>query len=121
MTPSLPGFERIDIDANGKGCHKVWTNDEVASIVSPHLSTKTGLIYTVARKMDESKTDAQHPYGLDVYYWTALDFRTGEVVWEKMAGTGWRFDGWYLGLGIGPTGTMYVGGYGGLMSIRDTR
>jgi hypothetical protein len=56
-----------------------------------------------------------------VYYWTALDFRTGEVVWQKMAGTGWRFDGWYLGLGIGPTGTLYAGVYGGLAAMRDTR
>ena len=120
MTPSLPGHERIDIDPNGKGCHKVWSNTDVASIVSPHLSTKTGLIYTVARKMDTSIVDEQHPYGLDVYYWTALDFRTGGVVWQKMAGTGWRFDGWYLGLGIGPTGTLYAGVYGGLASLRDT-
>ncbi len=120
MTPSLPGHERIDIDPDGKGCHKVWSNTDLASIVSPHLSTKTGLIYTVARKMDMSKVDAQHPYGLDVYYWTALDFRTGEVVWQKMVGTGYRFDGWYLGLAIGPTGNLYVGGYGGLMMMKDT-
>ncbi len=119
MTPSLPGHERIDIDPDGKGCHKVWSNNETASIVSPHLSTKTGLIYTVARKMDTSMVDAQYPYGLDVYYWTALDFRTGEVVWQKMAGTGYRFDGWYLGLGIGPTGSLYAGVYGGLIMMRD--
>jgi hypothetical protein len=121
MTPSLPGHERIDIDPNGRGCTKIWSNNDVASIVSPHLSTKTGLIYTVTRKMDTSQVDAQHPYGLDVYYWTALDFRTGEVVWQKMAGTGWRFDGWYLGLGIGPTGTLYAGVYGGLAAMRDSR
>jgi hypothetical protein len=33
--------------------------------------------------------------GLDVYYLTALDFRTGEVVWEKQVGTGFTFDHHY--------------------------
>ena len=121
MTLSLPGHKRIDIDPDGKGRHKIWSNTEVASTVSRHLSSKIGLIYTVARKMDTGKVAAQHPHGLDVYYWTALDFRTGEMVWQNMAGSGWRFDGWYLGLWIEPTGTLYVGGYGGLMEVRDSR
>ena len=34
---------------------------------------------------------------------------TGKVVWEKWAGTGTWYDGWYPGLGIGPDGTLYVG------------
>jgi hypothetical protein len=118
---SAPGFVRIDIDPNGKGCHQVWYNPEVATTTCPSLSTKTGLLYAVARVMDKSKVDEKHPKGLDVYYWTALDFRTGKVVWQKLAGTGWRFDGWYLGLGIGPTGTLYAGVYGGLAAMRDSR
>jgi hypothetical protein len=63
----------------------------------------------------------------DVYavYWVALDFRTGEVVWEKLAGTwmkgtGARFDNFWTAIGIGPDGSLYVPGYGGVMSIRDT-
>jgi hypothetical protein len=120
LEPSKPGVERIDVDPNGKGCTKVWSNTEVATTTCPRLSTKTGLIYTMARKMDESKVDVDHPYGLDVYYWTAIDFRTGETVWQKMAGTGSMFDSFYPGLGIGPNEALYYGGYGGLMSIRDT-
>jgi len=61
--PSAPGAERIDIDPNGKGCHKVW---------------------------------------------------------KKMAGTGGRYDSFYPALAIGPNKALYVGVYGGLMSIRDT-
>ena len=31
--------------------------------------------------MDESrKAPVRRPYGLDVYYWAALDFRTGKEV-----------------------------------------
>jgi hypothetical protein len=112
MTPSLPGVERIDIDANGQGCHKVWTNQEVATTTCPRLSTRTGLLYTMARVIDQN--------GVDVYYWTALDYRTGEVVWQKMAGVGSNFDAFYPGVSIGPTGMLYYGGYGGLMMLRDT-
>jgi hypothetical protein len=110
---SAPGFERIDIDPNGNGCHKVWVNRDVASTASMRLSTRTGLIYVYARKFD-AENDVY------VYYWTALDFRTGEVVWEKLAGTGDMYDNFYAAIGFGPNGALYIGVYGGLISIRDT-
>lgn len=115
MTPNAPGFERVDIEPVGSDCNcrKIWTNTEVASDMAPKMSTKTGLIYTMNRKYDEQN-------GVYVYYWTAIDFRTGETVWEKMAGTGTAFDNYYQGLGIGPRGILYAGSYGGLLSIRDT-
>ena len=56
-----------------------------------------------------------------VYYFAALDFRTGETVWQKMAGTGTRYDNWYPAIEIGPNGALYYGGYGGYMLIRDSR
>lgn len=111
--PSEPGASRIDIDPDGRGCAKVWTNAETATTTSPRLSTKTGLIYTVAREYDD-KND------LYVYYWVALDFRTGETVWKKMAGTGERFDSFYPGVVIGPNRALYGGVFGGLIMIRDT-
>ncbi len=120
LEPSAPGVERTDINPNGNGCTKVWSNTKVATTTSPRLSTRTGLIYTMAREMDTNKVDADHPYGLDVYYWTAIDFRTGQTVWQKMVGTGSMFDSFYPGMAIGPNEAPYYGGYGGLMSIRDT-
>jgi hypothetical protein len=113
VTPSKPGIERIDIDPNGKGCTKVWVNTEVASTELPKPSTRTGLIYTQDRKYD-AENDVY------VYYWVALDFRTGEVVWEKMMGTGDRFDNWWAPLGIGPNGALYGTVYGGVTMLRDT-
>jgi hypothetical protein len=114
FSPSAPGLERIDIDPDGKGCTKVWTNQEIATTTSPRLSTRTGLIYTMARAYDKNKD-------VYVYYWTALDFLTGATVWQKMAGTGSMFDSFYPALGIGPNGALYYGGYGGFMKIKDTR
>jgi len=82
------------------------------------LSTKTGLIYAIGRKWD---TQVGYPdtNGLDVYYLTAIDFRTGNVVWERLLGTGFNYDGFENVL-IGPTGTAYISQYGGLIAIRDT-
>ena len=78
-----PGLERIDIDPDGKGCTKVWVNQEVATTNTPKLSTRTGLIYVQERKWDAVNQ-------VNAYYFAALDFRTGEVVWEKLVGTGDR-------------------------------
>ena len=119
VTPSAPGMERIDIDSNGKGCTKVWVNTDVTSTLCPKLSTRTGLIYTQDRRYD-AETD------LYAVYWVALDFRTGKVVWEKLAGTFEKsghptFDNFWSGIGIGPNGAMYGGQYGGVTMIRDTR
>jgi hypothetical protein len=113
IEPSAPGVERIDIDPNGKGCRKVWVNEEVATSTSPRLSTRTGLIYTVSREYDDQND-------VYVYYWIALDFRTGATVWKKMAGTGDIYDSFYPALVIGPNKALYVGVYGGFISIRDT-
>jgi hypothetical protein len=111
--PSAPGIARVDIDPKGKGCKLVWENDEVAAPqVSPKMSTETGLTYFYTRKYDEN--------GLDVYYWTAVDFRTGKIVWEQQIGTGSQFDTYVPGPAIGPTGALYVGVNGGFISMQDT-
>jgi hypothetical protein len=91
----------------------VWDNPEVASVFSFHLSTKTGLLCTVATKHDDEND-------LYAYYWTALGFRTGRVVWQKLAGTGMDYDGFYPGLAIGPDQVLYVGGYGGMKALKAT-
>jgi outer membrane protein assembly factor BamB len=75
------------------------------------------LIYTQDRKYDAEN---------DVYavYWVALDFRTGEVVWEKLAGTfGAKdpptFDNFWAPLAMGPNGALYAANYGGVTMMRD--
>jgi len=107
-----PGFSRIDIKKNGKGCTKVWTNDEVRSpTVVPKMSTETGLIYTYSKPADPTANEG--------YFWTAIDYRTGETAWMKYAGSGLLFNNNYAGMAIGPDGTAYLGVIGGLISLRD--
>jgi outer membrane protein assembly factor BamB len=110
LPPSAPGFERIDINPDGRGCTKVWSNHEVASTVSGKLSTRNGLIYVYTRKMEGN---------VDVYYQSALDFRTGEVVWEVKVGSGYNFDNFYEALLLGPDETIYMGVYDGMVAIKD--
>jgi hypothetical protein len=112
--PSQSGVARVDIAPNGKSCDTVWTNTTVTpASYGAKLSTRTGLVYLFARKPDPVSAK-------DVWYWTAIDFRTGETVWQRLVGTGRRFDGyWPLGF-LGPNGTAYMATFDGIVAIRDT-
>jgi len=107
-----PGFARVDIDRDGRGCHRVWTNRTVrAPTVVPKMSLKTGLIYTYTRPPDPTRNQG--------YFWTALDYRTGETAWSKYAGSGLPYNNNYAGLSLGPDGTAYLAVIGGILALRD--
>jgi len=106
-----PGFARVDIDKDGRGCTKVWTNRDVrAPTAVPKLSTKTGLVYTYSRPSDPANQG---------YFWTAIDYRTGETAWLQYAGSGLVFNNNYAGIALGPDGTAYLGVIGGIIALRD--
>jgi len=116
---SEPGIARVDINKNGKGCRKVWENDEVRapSVVSKG-NARNGLIYTFENVKDPQNSDS------DPWYWTTLDARTGKVVYKVLAGYGGLYNNHYAGLALGrdkASGkvTAYVGGVGGIMAMRD--
>ena len=111
-TANLPGLECVRITKDER-LVKVWENDEVASNTVPKLSTKTGLVYVVARKQD--------PAGTAVYYLTALDHRTGSVVWQKRTGAGINWDGYWAAPMLGADGTIYFSVFGGMASLKDGR
>jgi hypothetical protein len=76
-----PGITHIDMDADGKGCHTVWTNmDEHIPSVVTKMSLDNGLIYTYTKPKGPANTDA--------WYCTAIDFETGKTVYSQLAGTG---------------------------------
>ena len=88
-----PGFARVDVKKNGKGCRLVWTNtDARAPTVVPKLSTATGLIYAYTRPPDPAA---------EGYYWTAIDWHTGQTVWSRYAGSGLLFNNNYAGIALG--------------------
>jgi hypothetical protein len=55
----------------------------------------------------------------DAFYFTAIDFGTGETIYRRLTGTGMRYDNHFSPVTIGPDGTAYVGTVNGLMAIRD--
>jgi hypothetical protein len=108
---TTPGFARVDVQADGT-CKNVWTNSKVsAPSVVPKFSAATGLIYTYSKPKGPGK--------IDRWYWTALDYRTGEVAYSKLAGTGNAFNNSYASLYLAPNGVGYVGVLKGLIRVQD--
>jgi hypothetical protein len=104
------GLERVDVNASGRGCHKVWHSDEIAPSVVPKVSLANGVVYTYTKPAGESS---------DPWYLTALDFRTGRTIYKARAGSGLGFNNNYAPVTLGPDGTAYVGVLGGLVGLRD--
>jgi hypothetical protein len=108
-TVTSPGFARVDIDRNGRGCHRVWqVLRHSAPSVVPKLSTRTGLIYTYTRE----------PGAIAAWSWTALSFKTGRTAFQVTAGSGTAYNNNYAGIAIGPGGAAYLGTIGGLAALR---
>jgi hypothetical protein len=106
---TTPGVVRVDLNKNGRGCHQVWLNttESVPTVVSK-VALAAGLLYTYT--LDDSSGD---------WYWTALDFRTGRVVYRIYSGTGIGYNNNYAGISISPKGVEYLGTLGGIISLRD--
>jgi hypothetical protein len=108
---TTPGIERIDINNEGTGCSPVWYSPQRAPSAVPKLSLQNGLVYAYTKP---ARSD-----GVDAWYLTALSFRTGKTVYERLAGTGLGYNSNYAPVSIGPDGTAYVGVLGGLALLRD--
>jgi hypothetical protein len=109
---TTPGFQRVDIKHDRSGCETVWRNTtDAAPSVVPKLSLANGLVYTYTKPPDPSTTDS--------WYFTALDFRNGNVVYKRLAGTGLGFNNNFAPVSLGPDRTAYVGVLGGLVMLRD--
>jgi hypothetical protein len=105
---TTPGFVRVDLNSDGNGCHTVWTNTtESAPTVVSKLALANGLVYTYT-------TDANGDW-----YWTTLDYRTGNVVYKVLAGNGLGYNNNYAGISISPSEIEYVGALGGILALRD--
>ena len=68
---TTPGFARVDVGRNGRGCRKVWENhDRARRLGGPKLSTRTGMIYTYTQ-------DPGRGPGQEQWSWVGLSARTG--------------------------------------------
>jgi hypothetical protein len=107
-TVTTPGFVRVDLNPGGRGCHKVWLNTSLsAPTVVSKVALADGLVYTYT-------TDTN-----DNWYWTALSFRTGRLVYKSYSGSGFNYNNNYAGISLSPAGREYLGTLGGIISLRD--
>jgi hypothetical protein len=109
---SSPGLTRVDVREDESGCDIVWESNVISQTTVPKLSTSTGLVYVYAKQPDS--TD-----GSDAYYFTAIDFLTGETRFRVLTGTGVRYDNHWAAISLAPDGTAFVGVLNGLLRIRD--
>ncbi|MFF7092540.1 hypothetical protein ACFY9A_09085 [Streptomyces rubradiris] len=105
------GVTRIDVRPDGSGCETVWESGERSPSVVPKLSTGNGLIYLYTKDPDG--------LGVDAWYLTAVDFRTGQTRWKRLVGTGVGYDNNWAPITVGPDGTAYIGVFNGLAAVRD--
>lgn len=106
---SEPGMTRIDVAEDGSACDVVWENTEVRipSVVSK--GSTEGVLVSYTR--DESI------WGIDAWYFTALDASTGKIMWRVRSGSGPMVNNHYAATYLGPQGAIYTGATGGLVAL----
>ena len=113
---TVGGVARVDALPDGSGgykCVEVWNSPERSLTTVPKMSLSTGLVYLYTKEPREEER-------LDAWYFTAVDFVTGETVFKVLTGTGMGYNNNYSPITLGPQGgTAYVGTLNGLISVRD--
>lgn len=113
---SEPGVTRVDINKDVTGAKVVWESQEASNTVVPKLSTRTGLIYLYTRIENDDIPD-----NVVAWYVTAIDYKTGKTKFRVFTGTGKSWNNSYAPIVIGPNGTLYVGTFNGLVSVKDRK
>jgi len=113
-----PGIMRIDVREDHSGCDVIWYNKEMRSQSLPRLSTATGLLYFYTFT---KQTEGDFFGG---WYLTAVNFETGEEIWDRLIspGTGTLMDtlsSVTAPVVLGQNGGAYVGIRTGVISLRD--
>jgi len=108
---TTPGLTCIDLGKDGTW-HKVWTNTQISipSLVT-RMSLPNGLISTYTKPAGPGTTDP--------WYFAAVDYRTGQVAWKQLAGTGLLYDHNCAGSYVGANGALSVGVNGGIVAMMD--
>ena len=103
------GLARVDL-VDG-GCRTTWTSEVVSPSVRPAVSPVTGLVHAWAVRPSW--------WGVDAWYLTGLDARTGELRFAARAGTGPAYAGRRGGVLLGADAAATVATAGGLVRVAD--
>ncbi len=113
MAPFTGGVTRVDLNANGRGCHVVW-QDGVRSAAVPRLDATDGILYTA---QDTDPLSATATSVFDTYSLVAIDAGDGDVIDSNTLGTGYQSNTLQLSPTIVPGGVMYQGTVTGIDRI----
>jgi hypothetical protein len=108
---TTPGIEKVDITRTG--CRRAWRNDSIAPSSVAKASLGSGLLYAYTKP---ARSD-----GIDAWYVTAIDLRTGRTAWSRLTGTGAQWNNHYAAIYLGPDGTLYVATLAGMVRLEDGR
>jgi hypothetical protein len=108
---TTPGVARVLLRRDA--CRVAWTSSETAPTSVPKASHGNGLLYVYIKPPRED--------GIDAWYLTAIDIRTGKTVWSQLTGTGTQWNNHYAAIYLGPDGTLYVATLAGLVRVADGR
>ncbi len=106
---TTPGIARVLI--RKRGCKVAWTNTSTAPTSVPKGSLGNGLVYAY--------TKPPRADGIDAWYLTAIDIRTGKTAWSQLTGTGTQWNNHYAAIYLGPDGTAYIATLSGLIRFAD--
>ncbi|PYC85377.1 hypothetical protein C7C46_06425 [Streptomyces tateyamensis] len=116
-TPASAGFDgglsRIDLDADGNGCHPVW-NSAVKSAALPRLSLGDGLIHTLTVS---GPTGAAGVQTFASYSYATIDPATGAQRSSSWIGVGLLYNPLQMTGTTAPDGTLYQGTETGVLRI----
>ena len=105
-----PGIARVQASTGGS-CTVLWTSQETAPTSVPKVSLGSGLLYVY--------TKPKNNFGIDEWYFTAIDVRTGNTVYKQLTGTGITFNNHYASIYLGPDGAGYIATLTGLIRVAD--
>ncbi len=92
-------------------CEVAWTAPIAAPTSVPKASIKSGLLYVYEKRANA--------WGVNAWYLTALDLRTGARAFRVRTGIGTLFNNHYAAITLGPDGSAYVATLAGLVRVRD--
>ncbi len=109
------GFARVDVDYDaetGEGtCETVWENDITAPSCVAKVSLETGLVYAYTKR--------RSILGVNAWYLTAMNARTGRHEFSVRTGIGSMFNNHYAAVTLGPDGSAYVATLAGMVRVKD--
>ncbi|MCC9308656.1 hypothetical protein LN042_16470 [Kitasatospora sp. RB6PN24] len=107
------GLSRVDLDADGNGCHLVW-NSDVKSAALPRLSLADGKIYTLTVS---GPTDSVGAQTFASYSYATIDPATGAQLSSSWIGLGLLYNPLQMTGTTGPDGTLYQGTETGVLRV----